>query len=180
MNSRRALVMHASPVAVSYAGELALSQAVQRKPAVALRLTAVGTLFRAFEFPLARLVRRGKITGNRLCYLAGGRPFAATDERDDEADAFLRIVAVPHRRVEDASLAVIDRDDHRLVVASAPLGRIGECRGQDVHVFAGAAELVVELVVDVHPLAGHAFGDRMLGVANDDLKRMLGAMVASA
>src|SRR5262245_38118365 len=64
-------------------------------------------------------------------------------------------------------------------MAGAAFGWIGEGGGEDVHVLAWAAELVVELVVDVQPLAGHAAGDGVIGVSYGDLKGVLWAVVAA-
>src|SRR5690606_24721807 len=50
----------------------------------------------------------------------------------------------------------------------------------NVHVVARATELVVQFVVGVQPFAWHVFGDRMLGIANDDAKRMLSTVMAAA
>src|SRR5438045_755576 len=131
------------------------------------------------ELPLARLVGGGEVGGNRERAGAGGGPFTAADEGGDEADAFLRVVAVAVGGVEDAALAVVGGEDHGLVVAAAAFGWVGVGRGQDVHVLAGATELVVQLVVDVQPLAGHAAGDRMLGVTDGDLKGVLRAVMTA-
>src|SRR5436190_14959636 len=91
------------------------------------------------KLPLARHFSRRKIAGNRECHLTRGGPFAAANERGDKTDAFLGIVAVAHRRMENAALAVIDGENHRLMAAGPAFVGLSERRGQDVHVFAGAA-----------------------------------------
>jgi hypothetical protein len=100
--------------------------------------------------------------------------------RGDEADAFLRVVAVAHGGVKNAAFAIVDGEDHRLVAAGAAFGGVGECGGEDVHIGGGPTELVVELVVHVEPFAGHTLGDGVVGVADDDLKGVLAAVVAAA
>ena len=57
--------------------------------------------------------------------------------------------------VHDAAFAVGDSHDHGLV----PFGVWGIGRGQHLHVFRWATEVIVEFVLGVFPLGGHALGD---------------------
>lgn len=129
--------------------------------------------------PRARLVLRRKVVGDLLGDFSGRRPFRAALERRDEADAFHRVVGVSHRRVEHAAFTVVDREDHRFVRAAAAGLGIGPTRGEHGHVLGRAAKPVVQFVLGVEPDGGHALRDRVVAVANDDLKLVLRAVAAA-
>ena len=54
-------------------------------------------------------IRRGEVAGNGDRHFARRGPLGATQERGLKADAVDRVIGVPKRGVEDATLAVADR-----------------------------------------------------------------------
>lgn len=123
--------------------------------------------------------RGGEVAGQLLGHFAGDRPFAAASKRSDKTDAFLRIVAVAHRRVEDASLAESERHQHSARDDRCPLWRGRRRRWPAPPCCRRGRELVVQLILHMQPSGGHAGGDGVFGVTDDNLERVLRAVMAA-
>ena len=100
--------------------------------------------------PHARLVGGGEVGGNLLRHLARGGPFHAALEGDDEGHALELFDRMAEALLKHPALAVLDGEQHRLVLAGAPLVLGREGRGQHGEVLRRAAEPAVQLVGHVH------------------------------
>ena len=78
--------------------------------------------------------------------------------------------------MEDASLAVLDCHEHRLVLARAALGLLGRGRGQHLQVLRRTAQLAVDFVAGMQPLGGEALHDGMIRRARHDQEVVLRRM----
>ena len=88
----------------------------------------------------------------------------------------LAIPKMAHGGDDDPTLAILDFIGNRFVLTSASLflARIGG--RENGQVFGGAAHVVIELIFSVHPGRGDSFHDRMIRLANADLKGMPGTV----
>ena len=81
-----------------------------------------------------------------------------------------------HWRVKNPSLAVAERHDHRFV----SFGDRRKCRCQHLHILRRATQLVIELIVGMHPRGRHPLCDWMLCIAHNQREGPLWAVVATS
>ena len=93
--------------------------------------SVVGGQFGIAFCPQAYGVGCGKIVRYvGLCHPAGGRPFGASLEGEDEARTLQLVGGMTQDRVEYPAFAVTDSEQYRLILAAAAFFLVGKGRRQ--------------------------------------------------